>query len=694
MKRKILFVAIIAALLACLFAVSAYATEIPEWTEITTVDGMPDKSAFGDDGKAGATSRVLMSDGVTYPAYYICKSSTSLGFSYSDLNSKSGKSYAAKDVVRLEVPVGVTSTPMSALKTENGYTSLLTVSFPEGFVTLGSYTFKATTDIPSALMYVDFPSTLRTIEQYAFVRCNSLKELIIPEGVTSIPKEMASYTPALEKVVFPSTITSIGELAFRSSNLSQGIVIPEGCKTLSNYIFKESAISSIYLPSTLETVGQDICYGCKSITTVVSKSPIIGYRMFYDCDAITSITLENTVEIREQAFNNPDGGILNITELVLPEGLVSIGRYAFARATITELVLPSTLTTMSSYIFTGSTTLQRVVALNSGFGEAMFMNCSALNEVVLTSNFTSFGKDAFSSVSQTSFITYYTGTNYEGLKTICSNTTRITQAKFYSYEDYLSENYTYNKFMVIYDANLCDVAYDGTHVEDGNPCVVNCDRCGTSGVAQANPVHTEAVALAYANGFYNPGTKTTGCTNEGCTHNTVETLPAIFVCLGYSVSDEGNGISAGFAVNQVALLTYEEFIDEKLTFGVVTFNPKYLGSGSVFNDNGVVNTSKGALQISFDLTYSRCNVLVSGINLSNSDHASLELVFAGYAFVGNDKSTIQVFQKDYTGTVDKPVSSPMASKVTRGDDVLYTVKLQSVIDPAQITTGKQDLFEF
>ena len=50
MKRKLLLVAIMVAALMCLFAMAVSAVEIPEWTDITVVDGMPDKSVFGADG--------------------------------------------------------------------------------------------------------------------------------------------------------------------------------------------------------------------------------------------------------------------------------------------------------------------------------------------------------------------------------------------------------------------------------------------------------------------------------------------------------------------------------------------------------------------------------------------------------------------------------------------------------------------
>lgn len=635
MKKKLLIASLLALLFVCIFAITAFAAEIPEWTEITEVDGMPDKSTFGADGTKGATSRVLMSDGKTYPAYYICKDSTSLGFSYTDLNKYTGITYAAANVVRLEVPVGTVKSPMSVLKTENGYTSLLTVSLPEGFTTLGDYTFKGTDSVPSALVSVSLPSTLKTIGQYAFVRCAALEELVIPEGVTSIPKEMASYTPSLRKVVLPSTIVSIGELAFRTSNLSDGIVIPEGCTTLSSYIFKESGITTIYLPSTLETVGQDICYGCKSLTTVDSKSPIIGYRMFYDCDALTSITLENTIEIREQGFNNPDDGILNITELVLPEGLTSIGNYAFTRTKITELVLPSTLTTVGKYVFQASTTLQKIVVLGPVLGEAMFMNCSALNEAVFTENFTTFSKDAFSSVSQTSFLTYYTGTDIDRIKSVCSNTTRLSQAKYYTYEDYLDENYTYNKFMVIYDCNVCDVAFDGAHTQpaDDGDCTTAliCSMCKEYEIRAALE-HVSDERITYVS-FMEAGEHYIGCTNDGCKVGSTTKLNPLFTCLGYSFNEvESGSVSIGYSIDHQAIKTYEDLTNTTVNYGLFIGVGEKLGQDDIFNLE-TNEASNGVLVANFTSTnFNYIKIKVVGFETEAQKIAS----FTIGAYVVND----------------------------------------------------------
>lgn len=622
MKRKIIVVAMLMTLIACLFAIVTSAAEIPEWTDITEVEGMSDKSVFGDDGKKGATSRVLMSDGATYPAYYICKDSETLGIDLATLNTKANKAYTKTDIVRIEIPKGI-RTVSTALSGENGYTSLVSV--------------------------------------------------VIPLGVEVISAK-----------------------AFRSSNIVGELVIPEGCKEIGASAFRGASITKVTLPSTLESVAETVFKECSSLTEVVSNSKIIGEDMFYDCDALSSITLRNTITIGARAFLNPSGGTLNITELSLPEGLTSIGESAFARAKITTLILPSTLTSIGKKAFSESTTLKKVVALNTLFGEGMFYNCSALNELVLTEKFVNLnGSTTLQGTPQTSFITYYTGADHERIKTVCADTTRLSQAKYYSYEDYQDENYTYNKYMVIYGANLCEVAFDGEHDYQGTGYCVDgfeCSMCPK--VIDGTDGHDIVKTIEYANGFAKAGTICEICENDRCEYIVSSEAPAIFECLGYSVNSDNTGIATGFLVNAQSLDEYEKFIGKELTFGVVIFNPKYLGNDTLFTQDGKINASKGALQVEFDLEYSICNLSVSGMSLENSAHASLELVFAGYAYEGEDVGSAKVFQKEYIGTTEAPISSPMASKVTRGSDVLYTIKLQSVLTPAQISFGKEGLNEF
>ncbi len=66
----------------------------------------------------------------------------------------------------------------------------------------------------SALEQITIPGTVKTIPERAFHKCTGLKSLVINSGVTTIEKEAALNTPALERIVIPDSVTSIGEYAF------------------------------------------------------------------------------------------------------------------------------------------------------------------------------------------------------------------------------------------------------------------------------------------------------------------------------------------------------------------------------------------------------------------------------------------------------------------------------------------------
>ena len=594
MKKKILLITLMMALFVFVLAVYTNAAEIPEWTEITEVDGMADKATFGEDGTKGASSRVLMSDGITYPAYYICKDSTTLGVSFSDLNTKTDKSYKAVDVVRIEIPNGAEKIPY-LFAVSNGYTALATVVIPEGVTTIESSAFSGKDDSNhSSLVSVTIPSTVTTIGEKAFYCCNSLEELVLPEGLTAIPTNMAYHAYSLKYVNIPSTVVSIGELAFRANSLlSCEIVIPEGCTTIGASVFKGTGVTSVTLPSTLESLGKEIFSECPALTSVNSKSPIIGVQMFYHCNELSTIKLENTIEIGNLAFNN--SSLSKVSSLELPEGLTTIGEYAFPRMSITSVVIPSTVVNIGQHAFTANKSLKKAVVLGPVIGTSMFYNCLALRTLVLTETFETFGADALVGVPQDSFTTYYTGTDYGRIKDCCSSSTRLSQAGISAYADYVSGNYTSKIFMLIYDCNICTVGFDGHHVMRGN---------------------TEENFNSYLDII----TFTDSCTREGCGKKVIiETIAPLFTCLGYSAYENGNGgITVGYTVNSKAIAEYEEATGKTLKYGVFVVSQDRLGDKDVFGEDGT--TAEGVIDA----------------EIKNHEFAAFELKIVGFTGTHKD----------------------------------------------------------
>ena len=263
-----------------------------------------------------------------------------------------------------------------------------------------------------------------------------------------------------EKVIFGGaeyTVTTIAAKAFGSQNTAGG----------------NGNIKAITVPSTVTSVGEYAFGNCPNLTEAYCKSEKIGSRMFIDCSSLKTVTFENTVEIGTNAFN---------------------------RTQLTSVVIPSTVTTVGNYAFKECGSLTKVVILGSIMGNYMFNGCSALNTLVLTENFVTFGTSCLGTATNNAFVTYYTGEDYDRIKTLGSSTSRFREAKSYSYSDYAANNYT-DRYKLIYDTNLCVAAFDGSHTEpvDDGDCTTAliCSVCADYKYKEAEE-HTISERVTYA----------------------------------------------------------------------------------------------------------------------------------------------------------------------------------------------------
>lgn len=203
-----------------------------------------------------------------------------------------------------------------------------------------------------------FPSTVTAIGGSAFAE-TGLKNLVIPEGITSIQISAFEGCQNLESVVLPNSLKGMGYNVFRKSGLTS-IVIPEGITSLPDGTFSECKnLESVTLPSTLKTIenafsnsGLTSIFIPKGVTSIYSTSfnycgnlstiSVSDENTTYDsrnnCNAIIQTAtnqivrgtfntiIPNTVtSIGDNAFN----GINSLTSIVIPESVTSIGQQAF-----------------------------------------------------------------------------------------------------------------------------------------------------------------------------------------------------------------------------------------------------------------------------------------------------------------------------------------------------------------------------
>ena len=124
-----------------------------------------------------------------------------------------------------------------------------------------------------------FLSNVQELGEFAFYDCGFSGELVIPEGVISIPW-YCFYGCGFNSVSFPSTLLDISAVAFQSnSNITQPLVFPEGLISIGDGAFNRAHhVPQIILPSTLQSIGVtafEYCYDVCSIICNATEPPAI-----------------------------------------------------------------------------------------------------------------------------------------------------------------------------------------------------------------------------------------------------------------------------------------------------------------------------------------------------------------------------------------------------------------------------------
>lgn len=261
-------------------------------------------------------------------------------------------------------------------------TGLEEVEFANGCVvdTLGEAAFKGC----SSLKKIVLPNGITSLPKQAFAGCSSLESVTLPEGLTTIGVEAFTWTASLKSIKLPSSLITIDNYGFAMSGL-ETLVLPEGLTKLGTYTFEYSAsLKEVTLPSTITSWGNQTFTNCTSLETVnfAPDSTTIGQYLFIGCTSLESITL--------------------------PEGLTSLGSYVFQKCTgLKSIVIPESVqyigasnsNTAAAYTFDGCTALESVTFLGDNvkiIGTYAFRDCTSLKEITLPSELVAIGQYAFS----------------------------------------------------------------------------------------------------------------------------------------------------------------------------------------------------------------------------------------------------------------------------------------------------------
>ena len=154
---------------------------------------------------------------------------------------------------------------------------------------------------PKNLARVTLTEACQTLENYAFFECESLKEVILPKGLTSIGVRAFYGCISLWSIQLPDTLTTIRELAFAACDALSVVDFGNGVTEIGiNAFYNCDSLTEITLPNTLKTIPASCFAGCISLESIhLGGVSEVGAQAFRHCNAVKNVTADQKVNFEK-----------------------------------------------------------------------------------------------------------------------------------------------------------------------------------------------------------------------------------------------------------------------------------------------------------------------------------------------------------------------------------------------------------
>ena len=297
----------------------------------------------------------------------------------------------------------------------------------------------------------------------AFYNSKNVEHLILPNTLITIGEEMF-YQSDLRSVVIPTNVTTVGYSAFkRCSSLTTVTFEKESqLKTIGgDYYYGAfsdcTALTSIEIPASVETIGNTAFSDCSSLATVTfekgSRLKTIGNNAYYRCTSLTSIEIPASVETIEKKAFMHCSSLATVTfekgsQLKTIAGDSYDGAFSDCTA-LTSIEIPASVETIEATAFKRCSKLTTITfekgsllktiggGYYSSYYHGAFSDCSSLTSIEIPASVETIEATAFSDCSKLATVTFekgsqlkiigggYSSSYYYGAFLGCSSLTSI-----------------------------------------------------------------------------------------------------------------------------------------------------------------------------------------------------------------------------------------------------------------------------
>ena len=230
----------------------------------------------------------------------------------------------------------------------------------------------------------EFGDDAQKIPDYLCHNMPKIQSITIPKWVTSIGDETFTGCSGLKTVTWnaiscssanfyscPINTFNFGDRvniipAYVLAQLYdvKSITIPNSVKTIGEFAFAKSGLTSLDLGKSVTTIGGSAFYGCRDLETVTIHNQVsqIGGGAFHECSALKNVNILNLTAWCKISFESPTSNPLYyahnlylngdlIRDLIIPNAITSIKDYAFVACQLESMTIPVGVTSISTTAF-------------------------------------------------------------------------------------------------------------------------------------------------------------------------------------------------------------------------------------------------------------------------------------------------------------------------------------------------------